>query len=342
MTSSAPHGTDAGARPDQERATLTIGVDIGGTKVAAGVVDAEGAILETARRDTPADDSVKRRTSSPTRSASWRRRTTSTALGLGAAGFVNAERVDGDVRSQPAWHDEALRDAMEQRVGCRPWSRTTPTRLRGRRPLRCRPRRGRRGRASRSGRGSAAASSSKASSTAGGSASPARSGISTSSPTGGAAAAGAGVLGAVRQRARPGPGGQRAGDRLACPGPRAPAARRRRAGEHHGADGHAGRPGRRRRGAAVLRRGGPMAGPGMAQLAAILDPGVFVIGGGVSSRRRAAARAGRAGLPQAPDRSGTPADGRRADGRDGWRGRHRRRRRPGPPPLTRAQLFAFG
>ncbi|MGI8680910.1 MAG: ROK family protein, partial [Mycobacteriales bacterium] len=39
--------------------TLTIGVDIGGTKVAAGVVDADGAILCTALRDTPADDPAK-------------------------------------------------------------------------------------------------------------------------------------------------------------------------------------------------------------------------------------------------------------------------------------------
>lgn len=32
---------------------LTVGVDIGGTKVAAGVVDPEGNILERLRRDTP-------------------------------------------------------------------------------------------------------------------------------------------------------------------------------------------------------------------------------------------------------------------------------------------------
>ena len=32
---------------------LSIGVDIGGTKVAAGVVDASGVVLRRARRDTP-------------------------------------------------------------------------------------------------------------------------------------------------------------------------------------------------------------------------------------------------------------------------------------------------
>ena len=34
--------------------SVTIGVDIGGTKIAAGVVSATGEILVRARRDTPA------------------------------------------------------------------------------------------------------------------------------------------------------------------------------------------------------------------------------------------------------------------------------------------------
>ena len=41
--------------------TLTIGVDVGGTKVAAGVVDADGEVLVRTRRDTPADDVAKTR-----------------------------------------------------------------------------------------------------------------------------------------------------------------------------------------------------------------------------------------------------------------------------------------
>jgi predicted NBD/HSP70 family sugar kinase len=60
MTSSAAHGAnvDAGTAA-QERTTLTIGVDIGGTKVAAGVVDEDGAIIAMTRRETPADDPMK-------------------------------------------------------------------------------------------------------------------------------------------------------------------------------------------------------------------------------------------------------------------------------------------
>src|SRR5262249_48888703 len=39
--------------------TLTIGVDVGGTKVLAGVVDEEGNVLAQARRETPADDTSR-------------------------------------------------------------------------------------------------------------------------------------------------------------------------------------------------------------------------------------------------------------------------------------------
>ena len=40
----------------RDRGRLAIGVDIGGTKVLGGVVDADGHVLAHARRDTPADD----------------------------------------------------------------------------------------------------------------------------------------------------------------------------------------------------------------------------------------------------------------------------------------------
>ena len=37
--------------------TVTVGVDVGGTKIAAGVVDDDGLILDTERVETPAEDS---------------------------------------------------------------------------------------------------------------------------------------------------------------------------------------------------------------------------------------------------------------------------------------------
>src|SRR5215218_10199865 len=51
--------TTGEARHDQGkqgRVSLTIGVDIGGTKVLGGIVGREGEVLAQARRPTPADD----------------------------------------------------------------------------------------------------------------------------------------------------------------------------------------------------------------------------------------------------------------------------------------------
>ncbi|WP_408651327.1 ROK family protein, partial [Jatrophihabitans sp.] len=38
---------------------LAIGVDIGGTKVAAGVVDDQGRVIDSTRRPTPGSDVAK-------------------------------------------------------------------------------------------------------------------------------------------------------------------------------------------------------------------------------------------------------------------------------------------
>ena len=46
-----PPGT--GCPPSERCVSLTIGVDVGGTKVAAGVVDEAGQILAHTRLDTP-------------------------------------------------------------------------------------------------------------------------------------------------------------------------------------------------------------------------------------------------------------------------------------------------
>jgi glucokinase len=35
---------------------LAVGIDVGGTKIAGGVVDEKGTILATARRESPATD----------------------------------------------------------------------------------------------------------------------------------------------------------------------------------------------------------------------------------------------------------------------------------------------
>lgn len=71
--------------------SLAIGVDVGGTKVAAGVVDESGLVLEQQRVRTP-DDPEGLRSAIAVLVNDLKSRHDVVAVGLGAAGFVNAER----------------------------------------------------------------------------------------------------------------------------------------------------------------------------------------------------------------------------------------------------------
>lgn len=102
-------------------ADLAIGIDIGGTKVAGGLVARDGTILCRARRDTPA------RTTSPRLvedviadvvaellEAGDRERVS--AIGIGAAGFVDADRATVVFAPHLSWRDEPLRDQLHARL----------------------------------------------------------------------------------------------------------------------------------------------------------------------------------------------------------------------------------
>jgi glucokinase len=73
--------------------SLTIGVDVGGTKVLGGVVDPDGKVLATSRRPTPWDD--------PSHTAEVIAEVVKEliaehgdveAVGIGAAGWIDAAR----------------------------------------------------------------------------------------------------------------------------------------------------------------------------------------------------------------------------------------------------------
>ena len=100
--------------------TLAIGVDVGGTKVAAGVVDEEGRILAKLKRSTPA--------ASPARTEQAIADVVTellaqvppdqiTAIGLGAAGFVDSARATMLFAPNLAWRDEPLKERVEERLG---------------------------------------------------------------------------------------------------------------------------------------------------------------------------------------------------------------------------------
>ena len=96
---------------------LAIGVDIGGTKVAAGVVDERGGIVSSARRDTPSRDPAKIEEIIGDVVRELQASHQVEAVGIGAAGFVDSSRSTVIFAPNLAWRDEPLRAAVENRCG---------------------------------------------------------------------------------------------------------------------------------------------------------------------------------------------------------------------------------
>jgi glucokinase len=96
----------------------TIGVDIGGTKVAGGVVDESGQILSRARVDTPAKDAEAAEDAIVAVVEQLRGDYDIEAVGLGIAGFVDKARARVYFAPNlPDWHNEPVRDDVSRRVG---------------------------------------------------------------------------------------------------------------------------------------------------------------------------------------------------------------------------------
>jgi glucokinase len=94
--------------------SVTIGVDIGGTKIAAGVVSANGEVLARARRDTPASDPDQIAHDVAAVVAELQAgRTDVRAIGVACAGFI--DRTGSRVLFAPnlAWRDEPLKMRLE-------------------------------------------------------------------------------------------------------------------------------------------------------------------------------------------------------------------------------------
>jgi glucokinase len=96
---------------------LAVGIDIGGTKVKAGVVDEDGLVLEHVLRDTPSTSPREVEETIADIVTDLRRRHYVVALGIGAAGFVDATRSTVLFAPHLAWRNEPLRDAVRRRVG---------------------------------------------------------------------------------------------------------------------------------------------------------------------------------------------------------------------------------
>ncbi len=96
--------------------SLTIGVDVGGTKIAAGVVDESGALLATTRRETPATDPELIEEQIEDAVRELRETHEVDGVGVAAAGFVDA--ANGMVLFAPnlAWRDEPLGADLRERL----------------------------------------------------------------------------------------------------------------------------------------------------------------------------------------------------------------------------------
>ncbi|WP_136519768.1 MULTISPECIES: ROK family glucokinase [Cellulomonas] len=94
-----------------------IGVDIGGTKIAAGVVDDDGVIVAQTRRDTDPDDvaSIDAAIADVYRELSGSYEVHE--MGLAAAGFVASDRSGVLFAPNIAWRDYPLRDKVGELIG---------------------------------------------------------------------------------------------------------------------------------------------------------------------------------------------------------------------------------
>ena len=96
---------------------VSIGVDIGGTKIAAGVVDDGGAIIAREHVTTPATqpDAIADAVASAVRRLLIDHPVTS--IGVGAAGFVDAARRTVLFAPNINWVQEPLAEHVEKRIG---------------------------------------------------------------------------------------------------------------------------------------------------------------------------------------------------------------------------------
>jgi glucokinase len=97
--------------------TFAVGVDVGGTKIAAGVVDADGRVVEQTRRPSPSTDAEALRAAIADIVEEFRSRHEIAAVGIGAAGFVRADGRGMVFAPNLVWGTEPVADLLEDSLG---------------------------------------------------------------------------------------------------------------------------------------------------------------------------------------------------------------------------------
>ncbi|MGA8246120.1 MAG: ROK family glucokinase [Nocardioides sp.] len=96
--------------------TLAIGIDVGGTKIAGGVVDDTGRILEELQVESPATDVPAIEAAIERLVTELRTRHPIEAVGIGAAGYIDKSRSVVLFAPNLAWRDLDLKADLEARL----------------------------------------------------------------------------------------------------------------------------------------------------------------------------------------------------------------------------------
>ena len=93
--------------------TLAIGIDVGGTKIAGGVVDESGSVLEELRVESPATDAHAIEAAIEKLVTELSTRHPIEAVGVGAAGYIDKSRSVVMFAPNLAWRDLDLKADLE-------------------------------------------------------------------------------------------------------------------------------------------------------------------------------------------------------------------------------------
>lgn len=97
--------------------SITIGVDVGGTKIAAGAVSDDGKLLAYVRKPTPAQSSDAVVATIAECINELADSYSIDAVGIGAAGFVDADRASVIFAPNLAWRNEPLAERVNKATG---------------------------------------------------------------------------------------------------------------------------------------------------------------------------------------------------------------------------------
>ncbi|MFN6291558.1 MAG: ROK family protein, partial [Candidatus Nanopelagicaceae bacterium] len=98
--------------------SFALGIDVGGTKVLGGVVDDSGAIVKTARRDTPREGGPALTGTIAAVAQELMQEFDIDAVGVSAAGFISSDRKTMLATPNIAgWNGVRLTDQLEKLIG---------------------------------------------------------------------------------------------------------------------------------------------------------------------------------------------------------------------------------